>query len=401
MIKKGAIIICILSLFMLSGCWDLREINANSISTAVGIEQQDNNKITFSARLIRPLPPGETSIGQMESVVATTDDYGVALAARRLSLSLSRVPEWSHVRTLILGEKLVGQDLTRIVDFMTRNRHLRPDTNLMIASQATPEELLSSRLPLVVELGSGLQDLLRLNEKELGIYVPTTMGEFTYKLMTPGIEPVVPQITLKKVEGSETPQNSGDKNSGNTNNKKSSIILNETAVFKGKKMVGTFNENESRGYRWLNATSKAGGLFNTVSPLNPNHYIALEIIQFSSKTRPDFSRDGLKMIIEVSADLGFYQQDSDNALLGLERKSQFQEAANMEIKRQIAACIEKSQQLSSDVLGWGRIIQEYEPNQWKTLAAVWPERFPHIESEIKVKSNLKRSLLAKKSFHFQ
>ncbi|MEN6324687.1 MAG: Ger(x)C family spore germination protein [Syntrophomonas sp.] len=401
MVKKVVMIVCILSLFTVSGCWDLREVNANSISTGVGVESQGDDKITFSAQLVRPLPPGETSSGQMESVVATTNDYGVALAARRLSLSLAQVPEWSHVRTLILGEKLVDRDVTLVVDFMTRNRHLRPDTNLMIASQVSPEELLSSKLPNVTDLGSGLQDLLRLNEKELGIYVPTTMGEFTYKLMTPGIEPVVPQITLEKAKGNETPEKAGDKNSGNTNNKKSRIILNGTAVFKGKKMVGTLNENESRGYRWLNATSKAGGLFNTASPLNPNNYITLEIIQFSSKTRADFSQNRLKMIVEINADLGFYQQDSDNALLTLERKSQLQEAANLEIKRQIAACIKKSQELNSDVLGWGRIIQEYEPDQWKELAAVWPEQFPLIESEIKVESNIKRSMLANESFRFQ
>lgn len=400
MVKKALTIICVLSFFALSGCWDLREINANSISTGVGVEAQGDDKIVFSAQLIRPLPPGEISSGKMEPVVATTDDYGVALAARRLSLSLSRVPEWSHVRTLILGEKLVGRDLTRVVDFMTRNRHLRPDINLMIASQATPEDLLSANLPNVTDLGSGLQDLLRLNEEQLGIYVPTTMGEFTYKLMTPGIEPVVPQITLEKAKDSQTLEKTGDKNSGNTNNKKDRIILNGMAVFKGKKMVGAFNENESRGYRWLNTTSKAGGLFNTASPLNPNHLITLEIVQFSSKTRPDFSRDGLKMIIEISADLGFYQQDSDNALLTLERKSQLQEAANQEIKRQITACIKKSQEFDSDVLGWGRIIQEYEPDKWKELVAVWPEQFPLIESEIKVESNIKRSMLTNKSFQF-
>lgn len=401
MVKNSLKLVCLLSLCMLSGCWDLREISANSISTGVGVELQDNDKIAFSAQLIRPLPPGESGSGQMESVVATTDDYGVALAARRLSLSLSRIPEWSQVRTFILGEKLAGQDLTRIVDFITRNRHLRPDINLMIASQTSPEELLSSNLPNITDLGSGLQDLLRLNEEQLGIYVPTTMGEFAYKLMTPGIEPVAPQITLDKGRGSGAPQKTGDKNSGNTNNKKSRIILNGTAVFKGKKMVGTLNENESRGYRWLNTTNRAGGLFNTVSPLNPNHYITLEIVHFSSKTRPDFSRGRLKMIIEISADLNFYQQDSDNDLLTMERKGQLQEAANREIKRQINACIEKSQQLDSDVLGWGRILQEHEPDQWKELAAIWPEQFPLTESEIKVKSNIKRGMLTSKSFRFQ
>lgn len=400
MLKNSLQLICILSLFMLSGCWDLQEINESAITTAAGIERQDDDKIAFSTRLIRPLPSGEAGSGEMEWVVATASDYSVAMAARRLTLSLSKVPEWSHVKTFILGEKLVGHDLSLVIDFMTRNRHLRPDINLLIVSQSSPEEVLSSNLPQVTELGSGLHDLLKLNEKQLGIYVPITMGEFTYKLMTPGIEPVVPQITLEMAQKKSPPEKSGDKNSGNTNNI-NKINLNGMGVLKGKRLVGVMNETESRGYRWLNSSSQAGGLFNAVSPWHENEHIALEIVRFSTKTRPQLSSNNLKMIIEIDSDLGFYEQDFVSDILNLERKDMLQEAANQEIEKQVAACINKAQFLGSDVLGWGRILQEHEPDKWKEIADAWSEQFPLVEYEIHIKSNIIRTMLTSKSFYFK
>lgn len=402
MSKKILKLVCVLSLFMLSGCWDLREINASSIPTGVGIELQDDQKIRFSAQLIQPLPPSDSGTGEMETVVISASDYGVAAAARRLSLSLSKVPEWAHLKTFILGEKLSRSDLSLAIDFMTRNRNIRPDMNLVVASHTSPQELLSSKLLQVYDLGSGLNDLLTLNENQLGIYVPITMGEFTYKLTTPGIEPAVPQITLTSMgNASKTPEKPGDNNGSNTDNKKNEILLNGMAVFKGRKMAGSFNENESRGYRWLNSTSKTGGLFNIASPLNNQEYIALDIIRFSSKAIPQLNGNRLKMLIEIHAELGFYEQNSAADLLSLEMKEPLEAAASREIKRQVAACINKSQHLESDVLGWGRILQEQEPDKWKEVAADWSEQFPLIDSDIRVKCNLKRNLLSIKSFKFQ
>ncbi|MDD2619909.1 MAG: Ger(x)C family spore germination protein [Syntrophomonadaceae bacterium] len=402
MLKKFLLFIGILFLPVLSGCWDLKEITASSISTGVGIELEDDDRITFSAQLIRPLPPGEIGSSKVESVVTSASDYGVAIAARRFSLSLSKIPEWAHVKTFILGEKLCGKDLSLAIDFMTRNRNIRPDINLMVASHTTPEELLSSQLSQTYDLGSGLNDLLTLSEKQLGIYVPTTMGEFTYKLTTPGIEPVVPQLTLQAIDNPSPPgEKNGDKKTGNTDNKKSKIILNGMAVFKGKRMAGSLNEIESRGYRWLNSSNKGGGLFQVANPSNNNEHIGLEIIHFSSKTRPQFDDDGLKMIIDVNAELGFYEQDSSNQLYSLEIKKDIEKAAGMEIKKQITACINKSQNLKSDILGWGQTLQQSRPNEWKQLSSAWPEQFPLVESEINVKTNLKRSMLIDKSFQFK
>jgi len=396
MAKKYLFLILIPLLFFSSGCWDLREINASAIPVTVGFDLSDNNKIDFSTLFAQPASPGQGGGNQMKTVLSSSSGESVALAARRMMLSLSRIPDWTHVQTIVLGENLCRNDLPMTIDFMNRNRNIRPDTNLIISAGTNPKELLF----LITSLGDGFKQLLLVNEFQIGTYVPTTMGEFTYKLMTPGIEPVVPQIIIVEDPIANKPAGEGDKNAQSTDNNKK-LLLQGTAVFKGDKMIGSLDEIESRGYRWLNSASKTGGFMLVKSPLNAREYVALEVIRFSSKTSSRFSEDNLKMHLEISAQLSFYEEAGSGELLTPGMIKKLEQAANLEIARQIQSCIHKSQRLNSDILGWGLTVQEYQPNEWKRLASDWNERYPFIEADVSVKTSITQTYLSNKSFNFQ
>lgn len=391
----------LLSMCCASGCWDLREINASVIATGVGIDLAKNNQIAFSTQLVQSTTSSESGSKKNEPVTISAVDSSITMGARRLMLSLSLIPEWAHGNTILLGEKLMRNDLYLCIDFMTRNRNIRPDSDLLVCVGSTPEEVLSSQLPQGSNLGAGLMDMLRQNERVLGLYVPTTIEEFTYRLSTPGIEPVVPQISL--IEESTSGQNSGAKGmmKGDSKGKSKMPVLKGMAVFKRNKMVGSLDEYESRGYRWLNSSSKQGGYFMIKSPFNPNEIVGLEVISFSSKVKPQIDGDNIKMNIEVKADLGFYEQASTGELLTDPVIKRLEQAANLEIKRQIISCIDQSQTLESDILGWGKTISINQPEEWKRLHPDWSTIYPSVDSKVQVQSQISRSFLSSKSFQFQ
>ncbi len=193
---------------------------------------------------------------------------------------------------------------------------------------------------------------------------------------------------------------SGDKNVNPTDNKKR-VALHGTAVFKGDKMIGSLDKTESRGYRWLNSNSKTGGLVLLRSPLNQQEYVALEVIRFRSKTRPELSGGSLKMRLDINARLTFYEQTDRSELLTPAMIKNLETAANYEIAQQIKSCIKKSQNLNSDILGWGLKLQEYLPDEWKRLNSDWYELYPLIEADVRVKTSITRTYLTGKSFQFQ
>lgn len=381
-----------------TGCWDYRELEQSSIPSAVGVELKEDNTFVFSTLLVQPFPPGEGGSSNLEPVLVNGEGKSIALAARRSMLSLSKIPEWAHVRAIILGENLVKNDLSLAVDFMTRNRNLRDDIGLFICSFDSPEDILSTQTPLVNDLGSGLQELISLNQQQLGIYVPVTMEQFTYRLATPGIEPLVPQLSLR-----EPPEanKKADTNPGQANTKKKQIYLNGAAVFKERKMVGTLNENECRGYRWLNAPVYQGGVFIIPSPANPQEKLLLQIIGFESKTRPQLVDGQLKMNIEVNAILNLYEQSGATPAIDPQMAVLIAADANREIEHQIISCVNKSQELKSDILGWGRLVYAYQPDLWENIGHDWVNLFPTVKSELKVNTLLKRTGMTHKSFPFK
>ncbi|HBK53195.1 MAG TPA: hypothetical protein DDZ44_04575 [Syntrophomonas wolfei] len=274
---------------------------------------------------------------------------------------------------------MAQDDLALLGDFLLRNRNLRPTVNLVLSRGCTPEDVLSLPMPLSPYSGKGLETILDLQEKQLGIYVPTNVNEFVHKLTTAGIEPIVPQVSIEEKK----------------------LFISGTAVFKGRRIVGSLNETESRGYRWMNARSFNGGIIDLGSPQNPSELVSLEVKQFTGKTTPKLEQDQLKMKITIRAELVFYEKSNSGELLTLSWKEELERLAAQEIKQEISACIKKSQLLGSDILGWGYILQKHEPQLWESFSANWGDLFPTIESDIEVETLIVNSMLSQKSFRFR
>ncbi|WP_276620986.1 Ger(x)C family spore germination protein [Syntrophomonas wolfei] len=362
-----------------SACWDIRELNNSAVCTGAGVELSREGKFIFSGQMVKPSAPSESGTQTSTAVVLSASGSGVADAARRFMLSLSRFPEWSSISTFVIGEELAREDLALLVDFLLRNRNPRPTVNLVLSRGCTPEEVLSLPMPLSPYSGKGLETILDLQEKQLGIYVPTNVHEFIHKLTTAGIEPVVPQVSIEEKK----------------------LFISGTAVFKGRRIVGSLNETESRGYRWMNARSFNGGIIDLGSPQNPSELVSLEVKQFTGKTTPKLEQDQLKMKITIRAELVFYEKSNSGELLTLSWKEEMERLAAQKIKQEISACIKKSQLLGSDILGWGYILQKHEPQLWESFSANWDDFFPTIESDIEVETLIVNSMLSQKSFRFR
>lgn len=400
---KKALIVTTLLIFLtgISGCWDLREINASVIATCIAVDLAPKNRVLVTAQLLQSQTSSEIGSASNKPIVVSAVDYSVAGAARRLMLSLSLVPEWAHVNAFLLSENLMRKDLGLCIDFMSRNRNVRPDSDLLVCKGTTTEKVLMSPLPEDSNLGTGLMDMLKQNQRVLGIYVPMTLEEFTYRLTTPGVDPVVPQITLAEPGNITGANETKNPDKMGANNSKPIPVLNGMAVFKKNRMVGSLNEYESRGYSWMNSNIKAGGHFTVKSLLNPKDIVGFEVLGFQTRVKPHISGDNIKMIIQVKADLGFYEQTGSGDLLRDSMIPNLEESANREIERQISACIEKSQMLGSDINGWGRMVNMYEPETWQALYPDWESIYPSIESDIQVKTVITRSYYQTKSFRFR
>lgn len=367
-------------LLLLTGCQS-REVNNTTSVLGLGVDWE-GNQIETSVQMTKPVPPEQA--GQ-ETPFITISTRGATLseAARQIFLSIPRQTIWAHSSTLFLGEKLVQRDLGLIMDLLTRNVEVRKSSLVFITQGFSTGEIMQSQTPLEPYSCLGIRDLLQAQEKQVGIYVPVKLGEFIYRLSTPGIDPLVPQVTLKKQGNKMVP------------------TLKGSAAFRGHKMVGSLNEDATRGYRWMQPKTIQGGIIIISSPLDAQKMVTLELIRSQSKTRAIVANQEIKMQIEINAEGNFYEQNSTGAVLTPENIKKMEDLASKEITRQCKASIARAQSLGSDIFGWGRQVEMASPKTWQQVESEWNKILPEVTADIQVKFSIRRTYLTDSSFVFR
>ncbi|MGI5911272.1 MAG: Ger(x)C family spore germination protein [Syntrophomonadaceae bacterium] len=381
MYKYLVLPLILVTLFTNCGCWNRLEVEKAVVVSGLGVQLLEDGNMRYALRVEMPRISPEGQFMPPQGIVITATGKNMTHAARNLSLFLPHIPLWSHASSLVLGENLARSDLSHITDVFIRNRNVRMDTDIFITHKVTPYELYSIVDPLTGTSARNLPDLVRDQEFILGQYVPTTLFQMLYKLATPGVDLVVPMLTAATSGNNKTIQLAG------------------LAVFKGPRMVGSLNEMESRGYRWLNPDKNVGGMVAVDMPAGQGR-VNFEVVTFYAKQSPRLKDGRLIMDIKVQAYLNFFEQQGTADLVGLYQRRQLEAAAAQQIEKEIWSCIKKSQRLNSDILGWGLNISKYLPAEWKNIQNKWEELYSQTAACINVNCQVDRIYTSTNSFKF-
>lgn len=378
--RFGAAAIIIL-LLLQAGCGSV-EINRASVPMGMAIDYQAG-QIHLAVQMANPVSPEKSGGDSPRFFILTATGRTLIEAARNIMLSFPRMPLWSQAGLYIFGEDFAQSDMAMFADSVTRNRFIRKNIPIVVAHGATAEELINVKPLIEPYTSTAIRDLLQTQESQLGIYTPVTMIEFVDRLSAPGVEPVLPMVAIDRSAGKEK------------------LLLDGMAVFKDRKMIGTLNEVESRGYRLLRPKMIEGGLFVIPSPKDENGWITLELSRSQAKITPVVEGDKITMQIELKAEGNFYEQTGSGDLFSLPMFKQLNALASQELEKEIRQCIARAQTLNSDFLGWGQTIQASRPGAWKELEPRWNQVFPDVQADVKVDFQVRRSYLTDKSYIFR
>ncbi|MGS0763206.1 Ger(x)C family spore germination protein [Syntrophomonas curvata] len=378
--RRFGCLLLMLLLLPLAGC-QAKEVNNTSAALGIGADLE-GEQIKISIQMAKPVPP-EKSGKELPFITASGLGRTASEATRNISLSIPRQTLWSHASILFLGDTLAQRDLSLIADILARNTDIRKSARIFVARGNTAEEIMSSQTPLEPYSSLGIRDLVRTQEKQLGIYTTVSLGEFIFALSTAGIDPLLPQVSLVRQGDRVLP------------------TLNGTAAFKGKKMVGSLDKDETQGYRWMKTGLAQGGIIIIPSPIDPRQQVTLEVIRSRGQSRAVIKGDEIRIKLEINAEGNFYEQDSAGPVLTAENVKKMEELASREIARQCNASIARAQSLNSDIFGWGRAVDIASPHTWEQVKSDWYEIFPRVQADVKVKFSIRRTYLTADSFVFR
>ena len=134
-------IILISLLFLLTGCYDYKEINDLAIISAIGIDYKDGEYV-ITLEVLNDQNDKDSS--KIKTYTKTSSNKSLAKALEETADLLSDQANYSHVKLMILGENIVDGRFETIVDYFTRSTYFRENFYVLSSLDTEPKKILEN-----------------------------------------------------------------------------------------------------------------------------------------------------------------------------------------------------------------------------------------------------------------
>lgn len=375
--KQGFVLILLIIIpVFISGCWDSIELNKLSIISGLGWDvDADTGQVTLTFQSIIPSETkgaagssgdGGQKRGNPLHAIQLDSSTGSSAydALNRYSQQSSRRTFYQHTQLYVFGHSAAEKGIYPLLDSIARNPVNRPNVLMAVAEKKASDTLsVEAGMENIQAIGMAAQIKL---SAEYSKFPVVTYLEFAQRLLSETTAPLAPMVGIIEQTGPE-----GDR--------VQKTRISATAVFKGDKMIGQLNEDESRGLLWAINKIKKG--FLVIPGAN------LEIVTAKSKIIPELQDEKIKITIAIDEESNLLEYDGHREISS-DLLQDLEKGQAREIERQVMAAVEKSQALNADVFGFGDTVHRKYKKEWPVLKARWEDIYPYIEVVVKVKTHV-------------
>ena len=353
-----------------AGCGDARELNALIIVMGIGFDQDTENPddILLTSQIVLSEKIGVTEGGagsadkpycNVESAAENTFE-----AVRKYTHIVCGKLYLSHNEVFVFGKDTAKKGIREYMDFFIRAKETRPTTTLVVsdttASAVLDVEPKANLLPAIninklIEAQVNNSQALEVNIQD---YVSTMLSE--------SIAFVAPMISIE------------------TQGENKLLAIRGMAVFKGDKMVGELDKNETRGLLWVKGEVKTGVINVTYN----DQIISIEIKSSETKVIPEIKDKKIIMHIHIVEDGVMTMQSGTQNVATVEDLPKISDCVKDVIEEEITLVFEHAKQLGCDIFGFGELLNKYENRQWEKIKDNWDALFETIQLDIKIETNI-------------
>lgn len=362
-----------LNLFIISGCWNYREIDQLAIVAGSAIDKQDD-KYLVSAEIVNVTGGKEAKV----SPIVVTGKGDTIFDAIRNMIKISGKPlYWAHSEILIISEEIAREGVVEVIDLFTRDPETRMSSNLLISKEKTAKEILEQQ-SITTEIKSSEINRMLLSQKLLSKAPVIAVYQFVNNLADNTRAAVLPAIVIKKNQG------------------KSVTELFGTAVFKKDKLSGFLNGEDTKYFLFAINKVRGGLLIQKEKLEGSNVKVSLEIFadKTHTKIKPIYSNGKLTMKLEVFANVAIGELEGSKNYMNEPGRTKLKKAAEKSLEDNIKRVIKKVQnEYGSDIFEFGRIVQNERPDVWRELENDWEKIYKDLDVKVKAEINIKDSSL--------
>lgn len=370
------IMICIVTMLSITACWNRHELDELAILMGMGIDKAEQpGKVLLTAQIVNV---GELKAPKKEAGSASNKAFWniqskgdtVFEAVRGFSHESSRKLFVQHNQVLIFGREIAEEGVQKYIDLFVRDHESRLNVSILVAKKGSASEIFDVKSELEKLPTKNIADLLK-NQSATSQSSVVNLKQFLTRLMSKTTAPVAPLIEVIG-EGKEQ-----------------AVLVSGTAVFKKDKLVGQLNKSETRGLLWGIDEVKSGIV--VVDCPGGDGKASLEIIRSSGKITPEIKDHTIRMTVEIKVEGNLSEQSGSENLTLRPAIDVLQKEEAQIIRGEVMAAFKKAREYKSDIFGFGELIHQKHPKQWKDLEKTWDEHLQEVEVEVLVKAKLHQS----------
>lgn len=405
MTKKLVIFILILILCLptLTGCYSAEGLDTLSYVVAIGIDKGEHNKIKLSlqfAILSNDSKDGGDTTQSQESTVTSVECSSIDSGLALINSYVSKKVNLSHCKAIVISEELAYQGISEYILTLVNNIEIRPDCNVIV-SRCEASDYLENCKPVLEKVSARYYEFTLNSSEYTGYTENVTLYDFYSDMLSTtsqahailgGINTETTHIIHSDmpsydIEGSykadETPIKT-----------KTSLENMGLAVFNSDKLVGELTAMETLSHLLVNNKFESA----TISVPNPYNIESITSLYITSNKAPKIS---VKLVngtpyIECKIHVLGNILSLDKGLNYADKKTlrTIEEYTNSYLERNISEYLYKtSKEYKSDIENFGSHINHnyLTWNDW--IESDWLSNYQNAFFSVKVDMSIQNSQL--------
>ncbi len=358
------IMLSILILLCLTGCWNYREINQVRIVWGFALDyKEDSNEYIITVEIIKTA--AKESEEKMSGETYTTTGKTVFEAVRSIITSTGKKLYWGDTAILVISQEIAKKGIIPAIDLVLRDAELRSGMWLLVSKEETAREILSFHKEILSKVISSQLNKILLNEKSNPVFHGVYIWQFAQDLYSDTISATCPAIKITEEDNVQE--------------------IGGTAVFKEATLVGWLSEEETRYFIWIIDELKNGVYTYEIADKAEGFYddITFEILKSKTKTTAKYIDGKILMKLDIDCSIAIGEFSGTDDILNPDKLSTIEKAIEDDIKKNIEFLIRKVQnQYKTDIFGFRTVIKKSMPELWKNeIKPSWDYYFDNLITE--------------------
>ncbi|PEZ71728.1 Ger(x)C family spore germination protein [Bacillus sp. AFS017274] len=395
--KKLILFLMLISTTFTSGCWDKTELNEMAIVSAVGLDRNKEGKLVGTFQIINPSNvagalQGGGGTNPPISIYRATGDNVLELDSIA-STKISRDMYFAHANLIVIGEELAKEEgLNDIFDAFERSPEFRATTRIVIARGVKARDIVEALTAIDKVSAEKVIKTIETTEKIQGGNISINLQETIKNLLSTGKEPIISGFTVKGNTGKEDEME---------NTMSSDIEANPNAagigVFKDGKLIDWLDGNKAIGSMWV--LDRIVSTHLNLDWEGKKDAVTYQVIRQKTNVSIKMENGKPKVFIKVRAEGDIREVNvplnltDTHVLIDIEKK------LTKKLKKEIEDAVVRAQKNKADIFGFGEIMHENHPKEWKKIEKNWDDvSFPELEVDVQAETFIRRTGLRNKPY---